>query len=388
MANRSLTGAGGGARSGMAFARMAPTTLKDIARAAGCSKNTVSLALRGDRQIPERTRERIRRVAEQLGYRPNPVLSHLMAQLGASRTMRLRAKLALVNANLDADAFRRHPTIPTYVEGCESRAAKLGYSFDRFWLHEPKLTAARWLRILETRGIQGLVLVGLMDTNRLPEGLRPVWERLPTVVTGVRTRDPALSFCCVDHHDLALTAFERAIARGYRRPGLVLDDVIDALVERRFSAGYFTGQRMLPRDRHLPIFSHLARAEKPPERFHAWLDRHRPDVVFALYNNVLTWLKAAGRRVPEDVGVIQLEWRVSRPGIAGMDQHNFVTGEAAVDMLVSQIHNNETGVQKFPRATLIGATWVEGPSVRVPRTAADPAASAAAGRRSRGITLK
>jgi len=47
-----------------------------------------------------------------------------MAQLRASRTTRLQAKLALVNANREADAFRNHPTIPTYVEGCESRAAK------------------------------------------------------------------------------------------------------------------------------------------------------------------------------------------------------------------------------------------------------------------------
>src|SRR5690606_9877683 len=99
-------------------------------------------------------------------------------------------------------------------------------------------------------------------------------------------------------------------------------------------------------------------------RFHAWRERHQPDVVFTLYNNVLGWLKAAGRRVPEDVGVIQLEWRATRPEIAGMNQHNFVTGEAAVDMVVSQIHNNEVGVQEFPRATLIGATWVEGKSVR------------------------
>jgi LacI family transcriptional regulator len=64
------------------------------------------------------------------------------------------------------------------------------------------------------------------------------------------------------------------------------------------------------------------------------------------------------------MGVIQLEWRATRPDIAGMNQHNFVTGEAAVDMIVSQIHNNETGVQEFPRATLIGASWMEGASVR------------------------
>lgn len=339
-------------------------TLNDIARKVGFSKNTVSLALRGDAQIPEVTRERIRRAADELGYQPNAIVSHLMAQLRASRTTRLQAKLALVNANRDPDAFRTHPTIPTYVEGCESRASKLGYSFDRFWLHDPTLNTSRWLRILLTRGIKGLVLVGLMDTNHLPDGLRAVWEQLPTVVTGVRTRDPALSFCSVDHHNLALMALERALALGYRRPGLVLDDVIDALVERRFSAGYFTGQRMLPRSQHLPIFSDLAGAQQDPALFEQWLERHRPDVVFTLYNNVLAWLKTLGRRVPQDIGVIQLEWRATRPEIAGMNQHNFVTGEAAVDMVVSQIHNNETGVQEFPRATLIGASWVDGPSVR------------------------
>ena len=65
-------------------------------------------------------------------------------------------------------------------------------------------------------------------------------------------------------------------------------------------------------------------------------------------------------KVPEDIGLIQLEWRESRPDIAGMHQHNVVTGEAAVDMVISQIHNNETGIPKFPRATLIGATWIDG----------------------------
>ena len=352
---------------------MSRPTLNDIARSLGYSKNTISLALRGDPQIPEITRERIRKAADKLGYQPNAVVSHLMAQLRASRTTRLQAKLALVNANREPDAFRNHPTIPTYVDGCESRAAKLGYSFDRFWLHDPTLNASRWLRIMHTRGIKGLVLVGLMDSNHLPDGMKPVWEQLPTVVTGVRTRDPALSFCSVDHHNLALIAVERALALGYKRPGLVLDDVIDALVERRFSAGYLTGRRTLPRAQHMPVFSDLSHAEKEPEFFRAWLERHRPDVIFTLYNNVLAWLRAAGRRVPEDIGVIQLEWRATRPAIAGMNQHNFVTGEAAVDMVVSQIHNNETGVQEFPRATLIGATWVDGPSVRGQIVKTEPA---------------
>jgi LacI family transcriptional regulator len=341
---------------------MANVTLKDIATKVGYSKNTVSLALRDDPQLPPATRERIRRVAGEMGYQPNAVVSQLMAQLRARNPPRFQAKLALVNANRSADAFRRHPTIPAYVEGCQRQAAKLGYGFDQFWLHAPDLKAESWLRILRARNIKGIVLSGLMDTNRLPAALAPVWAALPTVVTGVRTREPALSFSCVDHHHLALTAVEKAISLGYRRPALVLDDVIDQLVERRFSAGFMTGQKALRVSQRVPAFTDFADAKAAPDLFHRWRRRHKPDALCILYNDVLDWLKASGVRVPADLAVIQLEWRATRPQIAGMNQHNDITGEAAVDMLISQIHNHDRGVPAFPRATLIGATWMDGAS--------------------------
>ncbi|PTX90837.1 LacI family DNA-binding transcriptional regulator [Opitutus sp. ER46] len=343
---------------------MPRVTLNDIAKKVGYSKNTVSLALRGDPQIPPSTRDRIRQVAETLGYQPNAIVAHLMAQLRASQSPRFQAKLALVNANRDQDAFRTHPTIPTYVEGCERRASRLGYGFDRFWLHDPNMRAETWIRVLRTRNINGIILVGLMDQNRLPAHLRPVWETFPTVVTGVRTREPALSFSCVDHHSLVLSAFENALTLGYQRPALVLDDVIDRLVDRRFSAGFLTAQEGLPSGSRIPAFRQLTQAWQNPKVFHTWLDRYKPDVLFTLYNAVFDWLKARGKRVPEDIGVIQLEWRASKPDIAGMNQHNDVTGEAAVDLVVSQIHNNEYGVPSFPRATLIGSTWMPGKTVR------------------------
>jgi LacI family transcriptional regulator len=350
---------------------MSRVTLADIAKKVGYSKNTVSLALRGDSQIPPPTRDRIRKVADGMGYQPNAVVSHLMAQLRASQSPRFQAKLALVNANRDQNAFRTHPTVPTYIEGCERRAARLGYSFDRFWLHDPSMRAETWIRVLQTRNIKGIILVGLMDQNRLPAHLRPVWETFPTVVTGVRTREPALSFSCVDQYMLTLTAVEHALALGYRRPALVLDDVIDRLLERRFSAGFATAQETLPQNRRVPAFRDLNQAWQNPKVFRTWLERHKPDVLFTLYNVVLDWLEAAGLSVPNDIGVIQLEWRASRPEIAGMHQHNDVTGEAAVDLVVSQIHNNENGIPTFPRATFIGATWMEGASVR--NVAAAPA---------------
>ena len=100
---------------------MPRVALKDIAAKVGFSKNTVSLALRGDPQIPERTRKVILKVANEMGYERNAVTSHLMAQLRSTRS-REKACVALINANTQRDAFTNHPTIPAYVEGARRRA--------------------------------------------------------------------------------------------------------------------------------------------------------------------------------------------------------------------------------------------------------------------------
>lgn len=47
-----------------------------------------------------------------------------------------------------------------------------------------------------------------------------------------------------------------------------------------------------------------------------------------------------------------------------MCQHNDVTGEAAVEMLIGMIHNNQKGIPAFPRATLIGPSWVDVATVK------------------------
>lgn len=343
---------------------MSRVTMATIARELGVSKNTVSLALRHDPQIPAATRERVQAAAKRLGYSLHPVVSHLMAQLRQSQAGTPHHTLALLNANRDKDAFRTHPTLPPYVEGVRRRAALQGYGVDTFWLHDPQLDGARLNRILRARGIRGVVVVGMMDENRLPERFAATWREHACVVTGLRTHEPTLSFCCVDHHALVLQAVERVLALGYRRPGLVIDGRIDRLVECRFSSGMWVGQQALPEAQRVPAFLEIDAARAAPELFHGWLERERPDVVFTLYNVVRRWIDARGLRVPRDIGLVQLERRIDPRDWAGMDQHNDRTGEAAVDMVISLLHSQEIGVPENPRATLVGASWVEGSTVR------------------------
>lgn len=349
---------------------MPRVTMRTLAAELGFSKNTISLALRHDPQIPAATRERVHAAAKRLGYTRDPVVSHLMSALRKSGASRATHTLALLNAHRDRAAFRTHPTIPAYIEGCRRRAAHQGYTVDEFWLHDPALDGARLNRILRARGIRGVIVVGMMDENRLPENFAATWRAHACVVTGVRTHEPTLSFCCVDHHALVLQAVEQALALGYRRPGLVIDGRIDRLVEGRFSSGMWIGQQALPAENRVTPFYDVEAARTNDALFHRWFEREKPDVIFTLYNVVRRWVEARGLRVPRDVGLIQLERRADHAEWAALDQHNDRAGEAAVDMVISLLHNNELGVPDFPRATLIGASWKTGPTVRKQRTAA------------------
>lgn len=339
-------------------------TMGTIAERAGVSKNTVSLALRHDPQIPLETRKRVERIAKSLGYTKNPVVAQLMTELRKAHPAGYRRTLALLNANQDPKAFRDHPTVPVYVEGCRRRAAFHGYKLDDFWLHDPKLNGDRLARVLRARGIRGALIVGLMKENRLPERFASLWSQQACVVTGVRTHHPTLPFCCVDHHALVLEAVEQAVALGYRRPALVVDEHIDQLVDGRFSSGMWIGQQALPPEQRLPGFYAVETSRQDQAAFAAWMHEHKPDVIFTLYNFVRHWVEALGLQVPRDVGMIQLELRKGNEGWAGMEQHNDLTGEAAIDMLVGMLHNNEIGPPAFPRATLISGSWVPGKTVR------------------------
>src|SRR5690606_16622260 len=135
------------------------------------------------------------------------------------------------------------------------------------------------LRIMRSRGLRGALLVGMMRTNRIPAHFQPVIDAFPCLVLGVRSRDPALSYACVDHYSLMLGAVEQALALGYQRPGLVLDRTIDELVDGRFSAGYFMGQRALPEERRLQPFYDVDSARLDRGPFARWLEKERPDMI-------------------------------------------------------------------------------------------------------------
>jgi LacI family transcriptional regulator len=339
---------------------MKRVTLNDVGKAAGLTKSTVSLALRNDPRIPPATRSRVASCAKKLGYRRNAVVAHLMSELRRGADSGTTTTIALLNLNEDPLAFTRHPTIPVYVRGIRQRAAVLGYTVDAIAEAASAMDGRRLQKMLQTRGIRGCILTGLMRDNRLPKNLAPLWKAFPCVVTGVRTEQPQLPFACADHHAISHMALTTALKSGRRRPALVLDRQMDELVQGRFSAGFLIAQKSMPPAARIPPFYHEDNQHAPPTAFVRWFDRNRPDAILTLYHVVEDWLRAMHVRVPRDVALIQLEWRPHRPTWAGVNQHNDRTGAAAVDLLGQMIHAGETALLTHPRAIVIEPSWQRG----------------------------
>lgn len=339
-------------------------SMNDVAKAAGVSKMTVSLAIRKDPHISAQTQKKVMRVVAKLNYVGNPHVAELMSRLRTSKSACFKATIGLINANEDPKAFQNHPTIPTYIAGITQTAQRLGYGLDRFWLHDPKMSPERLYRILRARNIRGLILVGLMEKNILPSRYGLLWENFACVVTGVRTTSPTFSFSCVDHHAATRLAFEKALEHGYKRPALVLDDVIDQLVERRFLAGALVSQMAIPSKNRIPAFMKVREADQNPELFKKWFNQYQPDCLITLYHRIERWVHRLSKKIPEEVGLIQLEWRSDHPQWAGIIQHNDRTGEAALSMVIQQIHQSEFGIPQNPTATLIQGSWKEGRTLR------------------------
>jgi transcriptional regulator with XRE-family HTH domain len=75
-------------------------TIRDVAAKTGYSAATVSLALRDSPHLPEATRTRVRRVAEELGYRPDPLLAAIAARRWHGHPAETRSTIAVIS---DAD---------------------------------------------------------------------------------------------------------------------------------------------------------------------------------------------------------------------------------------------------------------------------------------------
>ncbi len=337
-------------------------TQAEIARRVGVTQATVSLVL-GTKTPSSRVgadlRNKIMRVARDLGYRP-----HAGARLMRGKSADI---VGILVRNLAAHANS------TLAQAIEQGLAQLGYTVFLGQTHRDPGAFVRYAEEFANRGADGLVCLDQIVCEQ-PSVLKKLRATLPAAVF-FGAAEPGTFSADIDRAGAARIATERLLARGCRRIALATwtaQEGFAAGVEAR-RAGY----RLALAAANLAcepalIFKCPERAAPgtaPSEAtIQAVLDR---TIVPAKADGVLAYddawaarivraLRRAGRTVPDDVAVAGLGnapiCTLADPALTSVDFQLEQVAERLVSLLVSQIE--ERPVAAAERAVLIAPLLV------------------------------
>ena len=323
---------------------------REIARAAGVSPATVSLALRNHPSIPEETRARIREVAEQLGYRPNPRVAELMGHIRRNRTAdALGETVALYWSDADRATVHGFEHLRRLEAAVRRRLADNGYGLECHYA-EAGVSPARVERILRARGIRGLLLAPLL---RLPHRhLSWNWQDFSVVIAGSGLWRPEFNRVRFHHFAEMGEILHQLHHRGRRRIGLVTDLRVENRSQRAISGGFWA---RVPADiRRLDAVFESDGENR--EAFLAWVNQYDPDCLIVSCSPVLEWMRSA--RVSPGLVLTSMEMAPAGSGYAGIHQNYGRLGEAAAEQLLGQLLLNQTGIPADPVKVFLTGKWM------------------------------
>lgn len=323
---------------------------------------TVSRALRNSPGVATETRNKILAAAESLGYRPDPELARIMLQLQERRRTHNRETIAVIRegetgSDLPSPIYQYVP-----LEAIRQRAERFGYLVEEFWIGGSGVSAKRMNQILEARGIRGVIVS--------PQSVEmPVAEldytQLAAATFGYGLQSPALHRSAGNMTLAMKLALKELHQRGYRRIGLALSQWVEARAEDTYTSTLLHYQHSLPEAQRVPPFQFPSNDLLSGKAdFLTWLGQHRPDVLISFDRWVPTWIKHSGFHVPDDIGLLIHDWTPKMQGLAGINHHREHVAAAAVDLVVTQLIQNETGIPEVPRQILIPPSFEAGASLR------------------------
>lgn len=332
-------------------------TLRDIAKELGISHVSVSRALRNDPAISDKTKARVKKKAEEMGYHPDPMLSALSNYRLANQEKPVQASIAWINLFENPDELRKYKVFDQYWKGAFDTAKQFGFHLEEFRLAE--LPTHRLDSIFKARGIRGIVLTPSTDTeaqlNAKLDGFP--WPDYATVRFGQSALFLKVNFISSSQVSNTITLFENIYRKGYKRIGFVGKYFRKFL----FGAGYLWAQQAIPEEQRLPPLFY--QEDDPSSRIQSmladWMAKYKPDAVICEDGRIITMTENLGYRVPDDVAICAVSIN-DVPIDAGIDQNPEEIGRAAIRSLVSQLHENRFGIPKIQSEVIVEGQWVDG----------------------------
>jgi LacI family repressor for deo operon, udp, cdd, tsx, nupC, and nupG len=326
-------------------------TQADVAARAGVHVTTVSLALRRSPSLPAETAERLRALAQEMGYRRDPVLDALCAYRTAA-TARRRAfggVLAWLDGYGSPEISGPTGLLRPAEEAARARALEHGYRLESF-RYQPE-NAARLGRILVHRGVQGVIVPPMPGGGAVVE---LPWEKFSAVAISRGVLRPRLHLFSHDHGANLRVILRALEARGRRRPGLLLGEHEHARTGGERCGAFLQEQFARPEAERVPPIV----VEQPTREVvrEYWI-RHRLDAL--IVNRVGEepgWL----RDLPRAEGGVVAATVDGGAHSAGLREDVGGLMARAVDFLVGSIQRRERGEPERRVRVLVTGTWTDG----------------------------
>lgn len=312
------------------------TSLKDLADKLGVSIATVSRALRNSHEVGEEMTQKVKKLAKELNYRPNPFAQSLRKE--APRV------IGVIVPNLVTHYYA------AVLDGIEDYASKLGYSVISSNSHEDHEREAQALDNFLNMHVEGIIACLAQDTTDYSHFEQLHEMGVPLVFFARCCLEDMFSQVVGNGDVAAQEATQHMIETGSRRVAFIGGPNHLDMVRRR-KHGYLEALRenRIPIDRNLVVCDKIDFDVARNATLRLLEGENPPDAILA-FNDIITYaafdaIKSKGLRIPEDVAIIGFTdgdtAAFVTPRLTAIMDQAHVQGTKACQLLMKSINGDE-----------------------------------------------
>lgn len=311
-------------------------TIHDIARELKISASTVSRALNDNPRISLKTKEKIKTVADQLGYRPNTLASNLRNK----KSNTIGIVVPLINRHF----------FSSVISGAEDVAYKAGYNVVISQSNDLAQKEIDIVHSMFSNRVDGLIISIAMQTDSFDHLKLFRKKHIPLVFFDRAVPEIETDKIVVDDFAGGYRVTQHLIDQGYKRIGhLAGPQNLVTYLDRKNGYKEALRKNGIVFDESLINVNRLTSDDGVLAAQQLMSLPNSPDAIFCGNDttalSVMIYLRDKGIRIPRDFGIVGFSnepfSKVVSPSISTIAQPGFEMGQKAAELIIRKIETKE-----------------------------------------------
>ena len=314
---------------------MRKITIREVAQAADVSISTVSKVMNDAPTISDATKERVRKIMQELNYYPNNIARSFVQQ--SSKNIGIVIELQRHYAFFNSHIYE-------ILGGIESILSQNGYTVTLLNTHSLGNDLENYEKLVREKRVDGMII----QVSHLTKALSKRFDELhfPYIVIGEPDFDSSLCWIDINNKSAGEIAVNHLITEGYKRIAFIGSSSTDNICLNRlkgYEAALSNAGRTITPEYIIQSPTALQDGALLVEKL---LDLMTPpDSIICLNNfiasGVLTGIKKRGLRIPSDIALVSFDnyplAMFTEPKLTVVDNDVFELGTHAANILLNKI---------------------------------------------------